>query len=206
MIIHFTTRANLWLPSPPPVVQLKTPCFDAGQEDSTGVGGRSSKATVGKRTHRPVGESLRIRIQLYEARVEVFPVFQADYRAVIIASHKRETRERAKLFASASELLNRGRHAHTGVPSTSIDGWPSSTRSRARRENAVCDAPRRLLEPRTTTHGTHPLSVRRSLFPPLPDLQLCWLAARLDGILTRSVGTSGELSQIESLVAVTTDW
>ena len=122
MIIHFTTRANLWLPSPPPVVQLKTPCLDAGLEDSTEVGGRWSTATVGKRTHRAVGESLRIRIQLYEARVQVLPVFQADYRAVIIALHKRETREREKMFASASEFLNRGRNAHTNVPSTSIDG------------------------------------------------------------------------------------
>jgi hypothetical protein len=118
MIIHFTTRANLWLPTPPPVVELKTPCFDAGLEDSTRVGGRSSTATVGKRTHRAVGESLCIRIQLYEARVQVFPVFQADYRAVIIASHKRETREREKVFPSASEFLNRGRHAHTSGLST----------------------------------------------------------------------------------------
>jgi hypothetical protein len=60
-----------------------------------------------------------------------------------------------------------------------IDGRSSSTRSHAPRGNAVCDAPRRLLEPRTTTHGTHPLSVRRSPFPPLPDLYGRWLTGRL---------------------------
>ena len=68
-----------------------------------------------------------------------------------------------------------GRHGGSvsgAATGEAVAGWRSGfdTRSHAPRGNAVFDAPRRLLKLRTTTHVTQPLSIRRSRFPPLPDL------------------------------------
>jgi hypothetical protein len=45
---------------------------------------------------------------------------------------------------------------------------------------------------KTTTHWTHLLSLRRSPFPPLPDLHGRWLAARLHSARDRSTLAGGE--------------
>jgi hypothetical protein len=94
------------------------------------------------------------------------------------------------------------------------------------RGNAVFDAPRRLLEPRTTTHGAHPLSVRRTPFPHFltctvvgwlpvftrpPTVQIVldsWHFLRDQDrlVLFGYVVLENHYAQIESLVAVTTDW
>ena len=220
MIIHFTTRANLWLPSPPSVVQLKARALTRARKTPRGLGAG--------RQQRPLESESRgsaNRFVFGFSCMKHASKYGSYFRPIIRPplSHSRNVRRgrgrrcsrRPRIFlivAAMLSLVSRQPRLTGGL----LALVPTLLRG-----NAVCDAPRGLLEPRTTTHGTQHYRFGEA---PFPRFLTCIIVGSLpvftrpetvkivgcrhnrlviqqlettrsveDGIPTRSVGTSGEL-------------